>query len=304
MPIKLIAPPHTPFDCNGKLNLAVVQQQAEHYRTAGVSGVFICGSTGEGQSLTVPERMQLAEEWMKAGKAAKLDVIVQVGHNCQEDSIRLASHAAEVGADAISSLAPSYFKPARVEDLVDFFVPIAGAASDLPFYFYDIPALTGVSLPTVDFLRQGSELLPNLAGVKYTNSDLVQFQECVRFDGGKYEIWFGCDEVLLAGYALGARGAVGSTYNFAASLYHEMIAAHDAGDGETARGLQALSVALVRVCQSYGYMAAAKSVMSMMGIDCGPVRPPLPNLTVEQMEQLRRELEQLDLPGFPGRTQP
>lgn len=295
MPIKLIAPPHTPFDSRGELNLDVVEQQAEHFVASGVSGVFVGGSTGEGQSLTVEERLQLAQRWAVVGKRVGLEVVIQVGHNCQPDAVRLAAQAAEVGADAISSLAPCYFKPATVDDLIDFLEPIAKAAGSLPFFFYDIPAMTGVSLSTVEFLRRGGDRLPNLAGVKFTNSDLMQFQECVRFEGGRYEIWFGCDEWLLAGYALGARGAVGSTYNFAAPLYHQMIAAHDAGDAETARDLQARSIALIRACQAYGYSSAAKSVMSLLGIDCGPARSPLPSLSAAQLNELREELERLDV---------
>lgn len=302
MPVKLIAPPHTPFDSNGKLNLDAVPRQAEHFRGAGVSGVFVCGSTGEGQSLAVDERMQLAERWVAVAKEAELEVIIQVGHNCQPDAVRLAAHAAEIGANAVSALAPCYFKPATVDDLVDFFEPIANAASSLPFFFYDIPVLTGVSLSTIEFLRVGCERLPNLAGVKYTNSDLIQFQECVRFADGQYEIWFGCDEALLAGYALGARGAVGSTYNFASPLYLQMIAAYDNGEEEAARELQAQSIALIRACQSFGYSAAAKAVMSLIGIDCGPVRSPLRNLTDEQTEQLRRKLERLNLLDLSSQT--
>ena len=300
MPIKLIAPPHTPFDSRGALDLDVVQRQADHFRDTGVSGVFVCGSTGEGQSLTVEERMALAARWTDVAGPGDLDVIVQVGSNCQPDAVRLAEHAAQAGAQAISSQAPCYFKPAAVDDLIDFFEPIAKAAPSLPFYFYDIPALTGVSLSTVEFLRRAGNRLPNLAGVKYTNGDLIQFQECLRLDDGRYEIWFGCDEALLAGYALGARGAVGSTYNFAAPLYHRMIAAYDSGDGQTARRLQAKSVDLVRACQSYGYSGAAKSVMSMLGIDCGPVRSPLRNLSTAQIAELRQELERLNVLATAG----
>jgi N-acetylneuraminate lyase len=131
--------------------------------------------------------------------------------------------------------------------------------------------------------------------VKYTHSDLAQFQQCVRFDGGRFEIWFGCDEALLAGYALGACGAVGSTYNFAAPLYHEMIAAYDARDPAAARSLQAKSIQLIRACQRYGFAAAAKAVMSMLGIDCGPVRSPLRNLTAAEVAELAALVTPLDV---------
>jgi len=74
-----------------------------------------------------------------------------------------------------------------------------------------------------------------------------------------------------------------------------MVAAFESGDEETARTLQAKSVELIRICQSYGFSAAAKAVMSLIGIDCGPVRSPLRNLTVDQTVELQQRLERLDL---------
>ncbi len=292
MPIKLIAAPHSPFDKYGSLNLDAVAPQAQHLAASGVAGVFISGSTGEGHSLSVDERKQLTEAWTSVKQEAGLMVIVQVGHNCARDSVALSGHAADAGADAVSSMAPSYFKPASVDDLVDYLVPIAEACSSIPFYYYDIPSMTGVTHSSLDVLKRG-ERFPNLAGVKFTNPDLMTFQECVQFQDGKYEIWFGCDEALLAGYALGARGAVGSTYNFAAPLYHELIAARDAGDEDKARQLQLKSIEMIRVCQEYGYMAAAKSLMSLVGVDCGGVRSPLRNLTSPQLSELHSRISSL-----------
>lgn len=294
MPIKLIAAPHTPLNARGDLNLDVVQHQANHFVATGVTGVFVAGSTGEGHSLTVEERIEIADQWTVVGRQAGLRVMIHVGHNSQRESVRLAARAADAGADAISAMAPCYYKPAGIDDLIDYLAPIADAAASLPFYFYDIPSMTGVSLSSAELLRSG-ERLPTLAGVKFTNSDLMQFQECVQFDGGRYEIWFGCDEALLAGYALGAQGAVGSTYNFAAPLYHQLIAAWDTGDQEAARALQGQSIKLIRCCQKYGYMAAAKSVMSMLGIDCGPVRPPLRNLSPQQLSEFQQTIAAMNL---------
>jgi N-acetylneuraminate lyase len=261
----------------------------------GVAGVFVAGSTGEGQSLTVDERMRLAECWVEVAPSLGLQVVVQVGDNCVADAVRLAAHAQELRAHAISSSPPCYFKPPTVADLVDVCVPIAAAAAQLPFYYYDIPLLTHVQLSMVEFLRLGRAKLPNLVGLKYTNSDLMQLQECLRLDDGAHEILFGFDEILLAAYALGVRGAVGSTYNFAAPLYHRLVAAFDRGDLATARACQAQSVTLIRRLQAYGFSAAAKTVMSFLGIDCGPVRPPLRNLTPEQCTALRRDWDALDL---------
>src|SRR6056297_1815088 len=132
MPFRLIAPPLTPLHANGELNLDAVAKQAELLAAAKIDGVFVAGSTGEGMSLTLDERQQLAEAWVTAAKPLGLEVVIQVGHTCQADAIQLAKHAVAAAADSVSAPAPSYFKPATVDDLIDFLVPIAAAAGQLP----------------------------------------------------------------------------------------------------------------------------------------------------------------------------
>ena len=296
MPFRLIAPPFTPMLANGELNLNAVQQQAELLSDSQIDGVFVAGSTGEGMSLTSDERQQLAQTWVTAGQHFGLEVIIQVGHTCQLDAIQLARHAAEIGADAVSSPAPSYFKPANVDDLVDFLEPIANAAGHLPFYYYDIPMLTGVTLPMVEFLQTAATRIDNLAGLKYTNDDLVQLLRCLETYQGTLQVLFGRDQMLLPAYSLGVAGAVGSTYNLMGPLYREMLAAFDAGDHSAARRLQAKSIALIELLERHGFLAAAKYAMSRVGPDCGPVRSPLRNLTDRQRAEIDQRLAELKLP--------
>jgi N-acetylneuraminate lyase len=261
----------------------------------GVTGAFICGSTGEGHSLTSQERRQVAERWRKAIGRGPLKLVVHAGHNSVEEAKQLASHARKIGADAVAVMAPCYFKPASVEDLIEFCRPVAAECSSLPFYFYDIPALTGVELSMLELLRKTDGHIPNLAGIKFTSTNLMSLQECLQFGDGRFNILFGCDEMLLSALALGVPGAVGSTYNYCAPLYHKIIAAYQAGDLATAQALQMKSVKLVQVLLRYGVLAAGKALMSMVGVDCGPVRPPVRRLTEAQKAQLFRQVEALGI---------
>ena len=293
MPIKLIAAPHTPFDGQGRLNVQAIPAQARHLRDQQVSGVFVCGSTGEGQSLSTAERRAVAATWCDAGREHGLDVIVHVGGNQQNEAIELAADAQECGASGVSSMAPYYHRPASIDELSAFLAPIAAAAGKLPFYYYDIPVMTGVQLPSAGLLSESA--IPSLAGVKFTNPDLSQLQECLRVADGKYEVWFGCDEALLAAYALGVRGAVGSTYNFAAPLYHSMIEAYDQHDAETARDRQFDAVRLIRELARGGYLPASKWLLGQQGVDVGTVRPPLQSLSTRAMEELATRLQSLGI---------
>ncbi len=289
----LVAATHSPFHADGSLNLAVVEAQAAHLSANGVRFAFICGSTGESHSLTVDERRALAVRWMEVTRGSALKVIVHVGTNCLTDARALAAQAQQLGAVAVAALAPSYFKPRSVASLVDCCADIAGGCPELPFFYYDIPVLTGFTLPMPDFLTQARDRIPNLAGIKFTNADLMMFQQTLRFDGGAFSVPWGCDEYLLAALALGATGAVGSSYNFAAPVYHRVIAAFERGDLAAARDAQFQSVQLIAVLASRGYMGAAKATMKMLGVDVGPARLPNGNLNAVQQAALQADLEDL-----------
>ncbi len=287
----LVAAAHTPFHQDGSLNVAVVEQQAAHLLAHNVTLVFIAGTTGESHSLSVAERQALAQRWREVTRGTALRVVVHVGSNCLADAKVLAAQAQQLGAAAIAALAPSYFKPRSLDALIDCLSEIAAAAPHTPFYFYDIPALTGVNFAMPELLGRARDRIPTLAGIKFTNSDLMAYQLCLRADEGAWDVPYGCDEYLLAALALGAQGAVGSSYNFAAPVYQRLIAAFQRGDLAAARDEQFRSVLLIQALARRGYLGAAKAVMGMLGIPVGPARAPVENPTAEQLGVLRGELD-------------
>ncbi|MEZ6111882.1 MAG: dihydrodipicolinate synthase family protein [Pirellulaceae bacterium] len=202
----LIAAVYTPFDADGELRVSMIERQAQGLIESGASGVFVAGTTGESHSLSMDERIELARRWADVVSGTPLKLVIHVGHNSLPEAVVLARQAAQIGADAIAALAPSYFKPASVEQLVDFCEPLARAAGDTPFYYYDIPGMTGVVLPMARFLEQGKSRIPTLRGMKYSNGNLPQLQECLRLGEGEFDVLFGSDEALLAALALGVRG--------------------------------------------------------------------------------------------------
>ncbi len=285
----LIPACHTPFDRAGNLNLSIVEQQAALFRESRLRSVFVGGTTGEFASLTISERKALCERWV-AVAGDSLQIALHVGSNCQADSIELAAHARETGVAAVAAVAPSYFKPATVPDLVDFLAPIAAQAGPLPFYYYHIPCMTTVRLPVAELLREARGRIPNLRGLKFSHDDMVDLQGCITAEGGAYDVLFGFDEALLAGLSFGVAGAVGGTYNFAAPLYERIMRAFEKGDLTTARSAQFRATEMIKVLSASGFTAASKAVMAFIGVDCGPVRAPLHNLSREQLCSLYDKL--------------
>jgi N-acetylneuraminate lyase len=294
----LVAATHTPFHRDGSLNLAIVEKQAAPLAATGVSYAFIGGTTGESSSLTVEERRALAVRWMEVARGSSVKVIVHVGANCLADARNLAAQAQQLGAVAISALAPSYFKPGNIGALVDCMADIAAAAPGLPFYYYEIPTMTGLALSPSAFLAQAAAKIPNLAGIKFTSSNLMEYQLCRAAHEGRFDIPFGFDEMMLGALAMGATGAVGSSFNFAAPVYNRLIAAFQKGDLAAARTEQMRSVRVIQTLAARGYMGAAKATMQMLGVDVGPARLPNGSLTSEQAAELRRELEALGFFGW------
>jgi N-acetylneuraminate lyase len=290
----LIAAPHTPFHQDGALNLDVVPKQAGWLSTNKVAGAFICGTTGEWSSLMTAERLLIAEKWI-ASAPRDLKVIVHVGHNCLADAKTLAAHAAKAGAFAIATMAPDYFRPQTLGALVEFCAETATAAPNLPFYYYHMPSMNGVNFPVIDFLKVAADKIPTLAGVKYTFENLMDYRQCVAFRNGRYNVLFGRDEIMLSALAMGAEGFVGSTYNFGAPIYHKVIRAFQQRDLEKAQEHQTQAIEMIASLSRHGGMSAGKAVMKMLGIDCGPMRAPLPTVSEDSYEKLRVELEALNI---------
>jgi N-acetylneuraminate lyase len=269
----------------------VVAAQAAFLAERAIPTVFITGSTGECHSLSFAEKLALYEAWAAAAPRHGIRVIAHVGGNAIEEGRELTRAASRLGFDAVSAMAPSYFKPASLSHLVDWCATLAAEAPGMPFYFYDIPVLTNVRFEMDAFLRAAPQRIPNLAGIKYTNPDLVAYRRCLDIGGGKWDLPWGVDETWLAALATGARGAVGSTYNFMPSLYRAMTSSFSEGDFTRARELQSLAIRVIDALAAIGYMGAVKGLLARMGLAVGPARQPASNPSPEQLDRLHEQLE-------------
>jgi N-acetylneuraminate lyase len=290
---RFVAAAFSPFHADGSLAPEAVPAQAAFTASQGIDTVFITGTTGECHSLTCGEKLTLYDAWAEAGAANGLQVIAHVGGNSIKEATQLAARAKERKLAAISTLSPSYYKPASLGALIDWCATIAAVAPELPFYYYDIPSLTGVTISVERFLIEAAGRIPNLAGVKFTNQDLVSYRRSLDAAGDRFDLPWGVDEALLAGLATGARGGVGSTYNFAAPLYTDLRRAFDRGDLVEARRLQSLSIAMIDAIAATGYLGTAKALMVRLGVPLGPARAPLGNPSAEQVDDLFARLAEL-----------
>ena len=286
----LVAATFTPMYQDGNVNYKEISKYAELIVNSKINAVFVCGTTGEFASLTVNEREKILETWVEESKG-RFKVIAHVGSNCLVESIELAKHAQLSGADAIASIAPSFFKPGSTTELIEFFKPIAENASKLPFYYYNMPSMTGVDLPVDTFLKEGKKVMPNLVGTKYTHNNLMEMGICLSLNDGEFEVLNGFDETLIGGLAMGVTAGVGSTYNYLPTVYSEIIEAMSKGDIERARKYQMESIEIVKIIIRYGGgVRGGKAIMNLIGIDCGNCRLPITSFSEKEYNLLKNDL--------------
>ena len=295
----LIAAPFTPMHADGSLNLGVIPDYYAMLKRNDVRGAFIIGSTGEGVSLGFDEKKQVIDAWAACTKNDDSFVLMPLlGGTSLTDCKELALYAKAAGADAVSFTAPFYFKPANVEMLARACMEIAATVPDLPFYYYHIPVLTGVGFTMIDLLKSVHGRVPNFAGVKYTHEDFMDFLSCVHFQDGHYDMLWGRDENMLPALAVGAAGAVGSTFNYAAPLYYNIIRAFEQGDLQTARQLQQQSIDMITLLGKYGDIATGKAYMKRLGLNCGEFRLPVRNMSAADYELFCADVAKLDFDSF------
>lgn len=296
--IGLIDAPFTPFYANGGVNLEPIPAYAAMLQKNGMKGVFINGSSGEGYMLTEEERMRLAEAWVDAAKAlpSEFKVIVHVGSCCVRNSCMLAEHAQKIGAWGIGAMAPPFPKIGRIEELVKYCEEIAAGAPELPFYYYHIPAFNGAFLPMVKLLEAVDGRILNFAGIKYTFESIYEYNQCRLYAGGKFDMLHGQDETILPSLAMGgAQGGIGGTTNYNGVNLVGIIDAWNEGDLEKARELQNFSQEVINViCHFRGNIVGGKRIMKLIGLDLGPNRTPFQNLTQEEEDAMRAELEAIN----------
>lgn len=292
----LIAATYAPMNETGALNTTRIEAYSRFLVRNKVSGVFMNGSTGDFTSLSIEERKQITLAWAKQ-KSTELYLIDHVG----DPSLKVAKELAEYASDkvdAISALAPFYFKIKHIDKLIEYCKEISASAPNLPFYYYHIPVLSGADLDMKIFLEEGIKEIPNLAGIKFSSDNLVDYKYCKDFNKN-CTIFFGVDELFVKSLPLGGRAWVGSTYNHLAPLYLKIRSLFNEGNAAAAEDLQEKAVQFVKRLDSKGgFNGVAKGFMKILGVDCGPSRFPHTTLSDTEYSQIKKELDSIGLKEF------
>lgn len=285
----------TPFHEDGSINWLRIPDLFQHCVKSGANGIFLNGTTGEFASLTIIERLKLVEAWISCREdnhASDFKIVVHVGSANLQEAAEMAKHAQELGASGVAMVASFYYRPKSLAALMEQCQYVAAAASNIPFYYYNIPSFTGVNFPLIDFFEMAVEQIPNFAGMKNSSSDMVDHQHCIHFAKEKYALYWGIDEAFMMLFSAGNKRFVGSTYNYMNFIYTSMVEAYNQGDWQTVLSLEADADAIHRiVLSSNNGIAVGKEIMRFMGVDCGQVRMPLKKVSKADSEILFHKLQ-------------
>jgi N-acetylneuraminate lyase len=264
----------TPFDASGKVDDKNLRKLVSNNISRGIDGFYVCGSTGEAFLLTHDERKRILDIVIEEA-AGRVTVIAHIGAIGTDFGIELGKHAKAAGADAISSIPPFYYK-FSADELISYYRDIADAV-DLPLIPYNFPALSGVTLTgeLVGKLREQARI----AAVKFTSNDLFQLER-MKKEHPDLVILNGFDELYLGGLAMGADGAIGSTFNFMPEKFLGIRERALAGDLPGARVFQDQANEVIQVLLGTGKLLnGEKFLMELQGIPCGECRRPFLPLT-------------------------
>lgn len=282
----------TPFDDDENLDLDGFRAVAEHVYDQGVHGLYICGSTGEGIMMTVEERKRVAECAVEVSKG-RGKVIAHVGCVAARDTCELARHAEKAGVDAISSVPPIYF-PCTPAEVKAYYADIS-ASCGLPLFVYYIPSLIKFEL-TPEFLAELLEI-KTVKGMKFTSPDHYMLNRfAMMTEGRDFTIYNGADQQLISGLSLGARGGIGSTYNYQPKWILGIYNSFKEGNWEAARQFQYKANKQVEILQRFPTLPYTKAMLGLQGLPAGRCRRPLCKLDEAQLARARKMLDEVGWP--------
>ena len=273
----------TPFDKNDRVNEKELEKLVKFNVKMGAKGFYVGGSTAEAFLLSTDERKQIMDVVKSAAPESTL--IAHIGSISEREATDLAQHARKLSYDAISSVAPFYYK-FTFEEIKNYYFRLA-ENTGLPMLVYHFPAFSGVNMGINEMRQFLSD--DKFLGIKYTSNDFFTMEQCKSAFPDKI-VYNGFDEMFLCGLSMGADGGIGSTYNFMADKFVKIKELFEKGDMEGAQKIQKEANRIITVLCKIGVMQAEKEVLNQLGFDFGVCRHPFGEPTAEQKTLIAKEI--------------
>jgi len=282
----------TPFDSDDRIYIKGIRDLIDFLIVGGTNVLYPVGTTGEMHKISTEERKKVAEIAVDH-VSGRIPVFIHVGAMNLSDTIELAKHAYQIGADGIGAVAPSFFKVTDKE-MEEYYVAISRSIPDnFPLYLYNIPQCSCNDL-TVDVAQKIASRCPNVVGIKYSYPDFIRTSDYININNGQFSVLHGTDRLLVALLAMKCKGTVSGVSNIYPEVFSNIYKAYMDNDIEKALKYQKKAALYCEALKNGANMAYFKAALKIRGIDAGHMRKPHLDLTDAEFKALKNELKRID----------
>ncbi len=277
----------TPFHEDESINYDMLDQLIDYHCNHGTDSIIICGTTGESATMTEEEHLECVKFAIDRAKG-RIPVIAGTGSNCTKTAVEMSREASEYGADGLLLVTP-YYNKATQAGLVAHYSAVAREVK-APIIMYSVASRTGCNIEPATAAKLLKEV-DNIVGIKEASGNISQVAKIMNLTDGKVDLYSGNDDQIVPILALGGKGVISVLSNVAPDETHDICARFFAGDVAGSTELQLRAVPLIEQLFCEVNPIPVKKAMKLMGMDCGPLRMPLTELSMQHEESLRQAMK-------------
>ena len=281
----------TPFNEDESINYDKLDQLIDYHCNNGTDSIIICGTTGESATMSEKEHMECVKFAIERTKG-RLPIIAGTGSNCTRTAIDMSKEAASYGADGLLVVTP-YYNKATQEGLVGHYTAVAKEAK-APIIMYSVASRTGCNIEPATAARLIKEV-DNIVGIKEASGNISQVAKIMHLTDGKADLYSGNDDQIVPILSLGGKGVISILSNVAPQETHDICAKFFEGDVKGSLELQLKAIPLIEQLFCEVNPIPVKKAMKLMGMDCGPLRMPLTELTPQHEESLAKAMTEFGI---------
>ena len=277
----------TPFNSDETINYNKLDELLDYHCTHGTDAIIICGTTGESATMTEEEHMQCVKFAIDRVKG-RIPVIAGTGSNCTRTAIDMSKEAADYGADGLLLVTP-YYNKATQAGLIGHYTAVAKEDKD-PIIMYSVASRTGCNIEPAT-VAELVKNVDNIVAVKEASGNISQVAKIMTLTDGNIDLYSGNDDQIVPMLSLGAKGVISVLSNVAPQETHDICEKFFNGDVKGSAALQLKALPLIEQLFCEVNPIPVKKAMQLMGVECGPLRMPLTEISKEHEQALAKAMK-------------
>lgn len=282
----------TPFNKDESINYDKLDELIDYHCSHGTDSIIICGTTGESATMTEEEHIECVKFTIDRAKG-RIPVVAGTGSNCTRTAIDMSKEAADYGADGLLLVTP-YYNKATQAGLIAHYTAVAKEAK-APIIMYSVASRTGCNIEPATVAALVKDV-DNIVGIKEASGNISQVAKIMEMTDGKVDLYSGNDDQIVPLLSLGGVGVISVLSNVAPQETHDICERFFKGDIAGSRELQLRALPLVEQLFCEVNPIPVKRAMALMGMDCGPLRMPLTQISAEHEKALSKAMRDFGIP--------